>query len=111
MLFARYRSANGRCFAIWGTKVKTQVLRFHPRSHENKKPKEGRSPDARRLYFRKGNPRPKPPTKPSREAEIDARLGAPRNGGAGVVTYVKPSIAGATTYCGIYARESSQSRN
>ena len=38
-----------------GTKVKTQVLRFHPRSHENKKPKEGRSPDARRLYFRKGN--------------------------------------------------------
>ena len=29
--------------------------RFHPRSHENKKPKEGRSPDARRLYFRKGN--------------------------------------------------------
>ena len=35
--------------------MKTQILRFHPRSHENKKPKEGRCPDARRLYFRKGN--------------------------------------------------------
>ena len=36
-----------------------------------------------------------------------ARLGAPRNGGDGVVTYVEPSIAGATTYCKIYASESS----
>ena len=31
------------------------------------------------------------------------RLGAPRHGSDGVVTYVEPSIAGAMTYCKIYA--------
>ena len=34
-----------------------------------------------------------------------ARLGAPRNGGDGVVPYVEPSIAGATMYQAIYASE------
>ena len=59
---------------------------------------------SRSLYFRKGNPRPKLLRRTSRSRNF-ARLGAPRNGGADVVTYVKPSIAGATTYCAIYACE------